>query len=83
MRQTDRNLAKVDRRKARASSGRQDVHLSVAPQLRTLGDYARKNSYMVTHEFVDEVENVSIADRPQLRKMIDEATKVLPHSERY
>ena len=60
---------------ARVSSDRQDVDLSVAAQLRALRDYAAKNDYMVAREFVDEAESGRIADRPQFRKMIDEATK--------
>ena len=60
---------------ARVSSDRQDVDLSVAAQLRALRDYAAKNDYMVVREFVDEAESGRIADRPQFRKMIDEATK--------
>ena len=58
---------------ARVSSDRQDVDLSVAAQLRALRDHARKNNYMVVGEFVDEAESGRIADRPQFRKMIDEA----------
>ena len=58
---------------ARVSSDRQDVDLSVAAQLRALRDHAQKNGYMVVREFVDEAESGRIADRPQFRKMIDEA----------
>ena len=60
---------------ARVSSDRQDVDLSVAAQLRALRDYAAKNDYIVVREFVDEAESGRIADRPQFRKMLDEATK--------
>ena len=60
---------------ARVSSDRQDVDLSVAAQLRALRDYAEKNGYLVAREFIDEAESGRIADRPQFRKMIDEATK--------
>ena len=60
---------------ARVSSDRQDVDLSVAAQLRALRDYARKNGYMVAREFIDEAESGRIADRPQFRKMIDEASR--------
>ena len=60
---------------ARVSSDRQDVDLSVAAQLRALRDYARKNGYVVAREYVDETESGRIADRPEFRKMIDEATK--------
>ena len=60
---------------ARVSSDRQDVDLSVAAQLRALRDYARKNGYLVAREYVDEAESGRIADRPEFRKMIDEAAK--------
>ena len=60
---------------ARVSSDRQDVDLSVAAQLRALREYANKNGYLVVREFVDEAESGRIADRPQFRKMIDEAGK--------
>ncbi len=58
---------------ARVSSDRQDVDLSVAAQLRALRDYAEKNGYIVVREFVDEAESGRIADRPQFRRMLDEA----------
>ena len=61
---------------ARVSSDRQDVDLSVAAQLRALRDHASKNGYMVVREYVDEAESGRIADRPQFRRMIDEAAKV-------
>ena len=60
---------------ARVSSDRQDVDLSVAAQLRALRDYAQKNGYMVVREYIDEAESGRIADRPQFRKMLDEAGK--------
>ena len=60
---------------ARVSSDRQDVDLSVAAQLRALRDYARKNGYLVAREFVDEAESGRVANRPQFRKMIDEAAR--------
>ena len=60
---------------ARVSSDRQDVDLSVAAQLRALRDYAEKNGYLVAREYVDEAESGLIADRPQFRKMLDEAAK--------
>ena len=60
---------------ARVSSDRQDIDLSVAAQLRALRDHARKNDYMIVREYVDEAESGRIADRPQFRRMIDEATK--------
>ena len=60
---------------ARVSSDRQDVNLSVSAQLRALRDYAEKNGYLVAREYVDEAESGRIADRPEFRKMIDEAAK--------
>ena len=59
---------------ARVSSERQDVDLSVAAQLRALRDYAEKNGYLVVREYIDEAESGRIADRPQFRKMLDEAS---------
>ncbi|MCY4624349.1 MAG: recombinase family protein, partial [Chloroflexi bacterium] len=58
---------------ARVSSDRQDVDLSVAAQLRALRDYAEKNGYAVAREYVDEAESGRVANRPEFRKMIDEA----------
>ena len=60
---------------ARVSSDRQDVDLSVSAQLRALRDYAEKNGYLVAREYVDEAESGRIADRPQFRKMLEEATR--------
>ena len=68
---------------ARVSSDRQDVDLSVAAQLRALRDYAEKNGYIVAREYIDEAESGRIADRPQFKKMIDEAAKPRPPSRRY
>ena len=59
----------------RVSSDRQDVDLSVAAQFRALRDYAEKNGYSVAREYVDEAESGRIADRPQFRKMLDEAAR--------
>ena len=59
---------------ARVSSERQDVDLSVSAQLRALRDYAAKNGYLVAREYVDEAESGRVADRPQFRRMLDEAT---------
>ena len=59
---------------ARVSSDRQDVDLSIAAQLRALRDYAEKNNYLVAREYVDEAESGRVADRPQFRKMLDEAS---------
>ena len=63
---------------ARVSSDRQDVDLSVAAQLRALRDFARKNNYVVAREYVDEAESGRIADRPQFRRMLDDAVKPNP-----
>ena len=60
---------------ARVSSDRQDVDLSISAQLRALRDYARKNDYIVAREYIDEAESGRIADRPEFRKMLDEASK--------
>ena len=60
---------------ARVSSDRQDVDLSVAAQLRALRDYASKNGYLVVREYVDEAESGRVADGPQFRKMLDDASK--------
>ena len=62
---------------ARVSSDRQNVDLSVAAQLRALRDYAEKNGYLVAREFIDEAESGRIADRPEFRKMIDEASRTI------
>ena len=59
---------------ARVSSDRQDVDLSVAAQLRALRDYAEKNGYVVAREYIDEAESGRISDRPQFRRMLDEAS---------
>ncbi len=58
---------------ARVSSDRQDVDLSVAAQLRALRDHAEKSGYLVVREYVDEAESGRVADRPQFRRMLDEA----------
>ena len=59
---------------ARVSSDRQDVDLSVSAQLRALRDYAERNGYVVAREYIDEAESGRVADRPQFRKMLDEAS---------
>ena len=59
---------------ARVSSDRQDVDLSVAAQLRALHDYAERNGYVIVTEYVDEAESGRIANRPQFRKMLDDAS---------
>ena len=60
---------------ARVSSDRQDVDLSVAAQLRALREYADKNGYAVVREYVDEAESGRVANRPQFRRMIEEASR--------
>ena len=60
---------------ARVSSDRQDVDLSISAQLRALRDYADKNGYLVVREYVDEAESGRIADRPQFRRMLNDAGK--------
>ena len=60
---------------ARVSSERQDVDLSVPAQLRALRDYAEKNGYTIAREYVDEAESGRVSDRPQFRRMLEEATK--------
>ena len=60
---------------ARVSSERQDVDLSVAAQLRALRDYAEKNGYTIAREYVDEAESGRVSDRPQFRRMLEEATR--------
>ena len=60
---------------ARVSSDRQDVDLSVSAQLRALRDYSDKNGYVVAREYVDEAESGRIADRPQFRRMLEEAAR--------
>ena len=59
---------------ARVSSDRQDVDLSVAAQLRALRDFAESNGYVVAREYIDEAESGRSSDRPQFRKMLDEAS---------
>ena len=60
---------------ARVSRDRQDVDLSVAAQLRALRDYAERHGYLVAREYVDEAESGRTANRPQFRRMLDEAAK--------
>lgn len=60
---------------ARVSSDRQDVDLSVAAQMRALRDYADKNGYVIAREYIDEAESGRIANRPQFRRMLDEASR--------
>ena len=58
---------------ARVSSDRQDVDLSITAQLRALRDYAERNGYYVAREYIDEAESGRVADRPQFRRMLEEA----------
>ena len=51
------------------------MDLSVAAQLRALRDYAEKNGHIIVGEYIDEAESGRIADRPEFRKMLDEASK--------
>ena len=51
------------------------MDLSVAAQLRALRDYADKNGYTIAREYVDEAESGRVDDRPQFRRMLEEATK--------
>ena len=60
---------------ARVSSDRQDVDLSVSAQLRALRDYADKNGCKVVREYVDEAESGRSTDRPEFKKMMDEAKR--------
>ena len=60
---------------ARVSSDRQDVDLSVAAQLRAMRDHAKKNNHLVVREYIDEAESGRISNRPQFRKMIEEAKR--------
>ena len=60
---------------ARVSSGRQDVDLSVAAQLRALRHYAKANGYSVAREYIDEAESGRVSDRPQFREMNEEGSQ--------
>ncbi|MCY4669128.1 MAG: recombinase family protein, partial [Rhodococcus sp.] len=60
---------------ARVSSDRQDVDLSVAAPLRALRDFAARHGYRVARGCIDEAESGRVADRPQFRKMLDEASE--------
>ena len=42
---------------------------------RALRDYAEKNGYIVVGEYIDEAESGRVADRPEFRKMLDQAAK--------
>ena len=58
---------------ARVSSDRQDVDLSVAAQMRGMREFADRNGCIVAREYVDEAESGRIDNRPQFRRMMDEA----------
>ena len=60
---------------ARVSRRTADVDLSVSAQLRALRDYAQRNGYIVTREYIDEAESGRIADRPEFQKMLNEASR--------
>lgn len=62
----------------RVSSGRQDVDLSVAAQLKALREYAARNGHVIAREFVDQAESGLTSYRPQFRQMISMAR----HSDR-
>ena len=47
----------------------------MAAQLHALRDYAERNGSSITREYVDEAESGRIADRPQFRRMLDEAAR--------
>jgi DNA invertase Pin-like site-specific DNA recombinase len=63
---------------ARVSSDRQDVDLSISAQLKALREYAAKNGYAVTKEFVDEAESGRSTARPAFREMISLARMKQP-----
>jgi len=67
---------------ARVSSDRKDVDLSVSAQLRALRDCVDKNGYSFVREYVDDAESGRIADRPQFRRMLDQAIAAESAAER-
>ena len=58
---------------ARVSSDGQSGALSVSTQLRALADYAERNGHLIVRECIDEAESGRVADRPQSRKVLDNA----------
>jgi len=60
---------------ARVSSERQDVDLSISAQLRTLREFAARNSHYVVREYVDEAESGRTTQRPAFREMIAAARR--------
>ena len=47
----------------------------MSAQMRAPRDYAGKNDYKVVREYVDEAESGRVMNRPEFRRMIDEARK--------
>ena len=60
---------------ARVSSAARTWTSPWPPSLGRSGDYADKNGYSVAREYVDEAESGRVANRPQFRRMLDEAAK--------
>ncbi len=60
---------------ARVSSEKQDVDLSISAQLRSLREYALRNSHQVVKEYVDEAESGKTTARPAFREMIAAARR--------
>ena len=55
---------------ARVSSDKQDTDLSISAQTRALKDYADRDGYTITREFIDEAESGRTAARPAFKEMI-------------
>jgi len=55
---------------ARVSSDKQDVDLSISAQLKSLREYADRNSHEIVKEFIDEAESGKTSDRPAFKEMI-------------
>ena len=60
---------------ARVSTDRQDVDLSISAQLKELREYAKNHGYVVVREYMDEARSGSDAERPEFRKMLNEASQ--------
>ena len=58
---------------ARVSSDKQDVDLSVSAQLKHTREFAKKNHYKISREYVDEVVTGRTTQRPQFQQMIADA----------
>ena len=54
----------------RVSSDKQDTDLSISAQMRALKDYAARDGYTITREFIDEAESGRTAARPAFKEMI-------------